>query len=562
MKLSGLLTIKKNLRRPSFSNSFLFLILAGIFFNINLMWIHPDSMTAGGLRLLSGQWSSFHFATYGPIAFIVSGMMNGLLFPIGLVFGSWKTKASFEEAYRTNHVEVLNISFTNFSLLINLILIFLSINILGKVFSDGSNHRLKSLRLFLLFVATPISLNQLTLDTIEIYTFFGISVTLYVSFLQIRREITPKFLDYSLVIASFLLTIGMRISLAIFIIPVYFYIASLQYRRNRNFSEIMIPFVASLVTLTSYLPLIINHFELNLSIEMYRSLGSLDFGAETLSRNFVVLMLNSGVLLFLFLPALILTLREIVRKDVAAEQALLLIWVLLAFLHLSLYLFNLNGFPKYLIPVFPIFLLLIDRACSLETLNQLKYLRAYKKSIVVLISFTYSILGIVNYNHFQSHSGFDTREVITQVLPDTDGWMEEATANITVITELSRGKYGFTYEEVINRISPFTESGSECKELLILSTRELSVKQMSDASRRCGYETGKYSIIEISPFLDPSANESSDEWLGFLSLGTPVDPNRKGFGPHYEMFFQKDWTYASDLLANCTLSQYCRIIQN
>jgi hypothetical protein len=295
---------------------------------------------------------------------------------------------------------------------------------------------------------------------------------------------------------------------------------------------------------------------------MYRSLGSLDFGAETLSRNFVVLMLNSGVLLFLFLPILILTLREIVRKDITAEQALLLIWFLLAFLHLSLYLFNLNGFPKYLIPVFPIFLLLIDRACSLETLNQLKYLRAYKKSIVVLISFTYTILGIANYNDFQTHSGFDTREVIMQVLPDTDGWMEEATANITVITELSRGKYGFTYEEVINRISPFAKGGSECKKLLILSTRELSVKQMSDATRMCGYETGEYSIIEISPYLDSSANESSDEWLGFLSLGTPVDSNRKGFGPHYEMFFQKDWTYATDLLANCTSSQYCRIIQN
>jgi hypothetical protein len=537
-------------------------VLICIFKNINPMWIHPDSMTAGGLRLISGEWSTFHFATYGPFAFIVSGVMNGLLFPLGLAIGAWKTKASFEEAYRTNHIEVISASFTNFSMLINLILIFLSLKFLTKIFSVDSNRRLQSLNLFLLFLAIPISLNQLTLDTIEIYTFFGISVALYVSFLQIRRQTAPKFFDYSLVTASFLLTIGMRISLAIFIIPVYLFIAFQQYRKNKLFSEFAIPFVASLVTLTSYLPLILNYVELKLSIEMYRSLGSLDFGAETLSRNFVVLMLNSGVLLFLFLPTLILTLREFVRKDITAEQALLLIWFLLAFLHLSLYLFNLNGFPKYLIPVFPIFLLLIDRACSLETLNQLKYLRAYKKSIVVLISFTYTILGIANYNDFQTHSGFDTREVIMQVLPDADGWMEEATANITVITELSRGKYGFTYEEVINRISPFAKGGSECKKLLILSTRELSVKQMSDATRMCGYETGEYSIIEISPYLDSSANESSDEWLGFLSLGTPVDSNRKGFGPHYEMFFQKDWTYATDLLANCASSQYCRIIQN
>jgi hypothetical protein len=227
-----------------------------------------------------------------------------------------------------------------------------------------------------------------------------------------------------------------------------------------------------------------------------------------------------------------------------------------------MYLFNLNGFPKYLIPLFPVFLLLIHRAYSLENLNQLKYLRAYKKSVVVLISFTYTVLGIVNYNEFQSHSGFDTRDIIMQVLPDTDSWMQEATANITVIAELSRGKYGFTYEEVINRISPFAKGGTECKKLLILSTRELSIKQMSDATRMCGYETDDYSIIEITPYLDASANKSSDEWLGFLSLGTPVDQNRKGFGPHYEMFFKKDWAYASDLRANCTSSQYCRIIQN
>ena len=554
-----------NKSRLARTNPFDLITFAGlicIFKNINPMWIHPDSMTAGGLRLLSGEWSTFHFATYGPFAFMVSGVMNGLLFPLGLVIGSWKTKASFEEAYRTNHIEVINASFTNFSMLINLILIFLSLKILAKIFSVDSNRRIQSLKLFLLFLAIPISINQLTLDTIEIYTFFGISVALYVSFLQIRRETAPKFLDYSLVTASFLLTIGMRISLAIFIIPVYFFIAFQQYRKKGHFSEVTIPIVASLATVTSYLPLILNHVELKLSIEMYRSLGSLDFGAETLSRNFAVLMLNSGVLLLLFPLALILTLREIIRKDIRAEQALLLIWILLAFIHLSMYLFNLNGFPKYLIPLFPVFLLLTHRACSLETLNQLKYLRAYKKSVVVLISFTFTVLGIVNYNEFQSHSSFDTRDVIMQVLPDTDSWMQEATANITVIAELSRGKYGFTYEEVINRISPFAKGGTECKKLLILSTREFSIKQMSDATRICGYETDDYSIIEITPYLDASANESSDEWLGFLSLGTPVDQNRKGFGPHYEMFFQKDWTYASDLRASCTSSQYCRIIQN
>ncbi len=538
------------------------LILACIFKKINPMWIHPDSMTAGGLRLLSGEWSSFHFATYGPFAFLYSGLMNGLLFPLGFAIGAWKTKASFEEAYRTNHVEVVNTSFTNFSMLINLTLIFLSLKFLSKTFSVDSDRRLRSLNLLLIFLAIPISLNQLTLDTIEVYTFFGVSIALYVSFLQIRRETPPLFLDYALVTISFLMTIGMRLSLLIFIIPVYFFIAFNQFRKNKHFSEFILPFVASLFTLASYSPLILNYVELKSTMEMYRSLGRLDFGAETLSQNFDVLMINSGVLIILLLPTILFTLREIVRKKMAVEQVLILIWGLLAFLHLLLYLFNLNGFPKYLIPIFPIFLLLVDRAWNLETLSQLKFLRNYKRLIRVLISLIYSILGIINYSHFQSHSGFDTREVILQVLPDSEGWMKEATANLTVVTELSRGKYGFSYEEVLSRISTFVVGESKCKKINILSTRELSAVQMSDVKRICGYKPGEYWRIEISPYLMPSLNKSSDEWLGFLSLGTPIDVNRKGFGPHYEMFFHKEWSYASEVLVNCTSSPHCQIIHN
>ena len=547
INLSGLLTLA---------------IFIYIFQSINPMWIHPDSMTAAGLRFLSGEWSSFHFATYGPFAFLVSGVMNALLFPIGLAIGSWKTKTSFEEAYRSNHVEVLNTSFTNFSLLINLILILISLRTLAKIFWPASNRSLPNLNLPLLFLAFPITLNQLTLDTIEIYTFFGISVALYASFVEVRREIAPRFFNYFLVAASFLLTIGMRINLAIFIIPVYFFISFLQYRKNRLYSELLIPVVASLVTLISYLPLVLNSSELNLSIDMYRSLGNLDFSLETVSQNFTILILNLGVLPVLIIPTLILILNKNSRQRMTDEHSLLLIWFLMALVHLFVFLFNGNGFPKYLIAIFPIVLLLINHTCTLKTLHIFKRFRVNKDSVVILTLIMFAALGLINYNNFQSHSRFDTRQIIMQILPNSDAWMQDTTANITVITELSRGKYGFTYEEVLKRIKPFTSKDSNCKKLLVLSTRELSVQGMSTAAKMCGFETGSRAIIEISPYRDPSVIKSSDEWLGFLSLGTPVDSNRKGFGPLYKLFIQKNWTFAPELLSNCASSQYCRNLQS
>jgi hypothetical protein len=487
--------------------------------------------------------------------------MNGMLFPIGAAIGSWKTKVAFEEAYRTNHVDVLNISFTNFSLLINFVLIIFSLNFIGKIYPNRSRLSRQNVKLLLLFLAIPISLNQLVIDTIEIYTFFGISLALYVSFLQVRRESIPKLVDYFLVSASFLFTVGIRMSLAIFIIPIFFLIGFHKYRRNNLFSELIVPLIASSIALMSYLPLIVNYVELNSTIEMYRSLGGLNFNAETLHRNLTVLILNFGFALFLVVPTLVLILRRVNQKSVDAEHALLLFWLSLAIVHIFLFLFNNNGFPKYLIPVFPLLLLLIDRTFRLENLDQLKYLRHYKKTLLALISITYMALGIINYNNYQSHSRFDTREIIMQILPDSEGWMRETTANLTVITELSRGKYGFTYDEVLNRISPFNRTKSDCKELLILSTRELGVEDMSNSAQVCGLETGKYSIIQISPYRNPSLNRISDEWLGFLSLGTPVDPNRNGFGPLYMLFIQRDWTFESDLLSNCASSQFCKILQ-
>jgi hypothetical protein len=411
-------------------------------------------------------------------------------------------------------------------------------------------------------LALPISLNQLTLDTIEIYTFFGISVALYASFFEVRRVTTPKFFDYFLVTGSFLFTIGMRINLAIFIIPIYFFIGFLKYRKNRRFSELLIPSVASLVTLISYLPLIVNSVELNLSIDMYRSLGSLDFSSETLSQNFTILILNLGVLPVLIIPTLVLILSKNSRKQITEERSLLLIWFVIALVHLFVFLFNVNGFPKYLIPLFPIALLLINHTCRSETLTIFKLSKVNKESMTLLISLTFITLSVINYSNFQSHSRFDTREIIMQILPDSDAWMQETTANITVIAELSRGKYGFTYKEVLDRITPFTSEESNCKKLLVLSTRELGVQRMSKTAEMCGFETGSHSVIEISPYRDPSVIESSDEWLGFLSLGTPVDSNREGFGPLYELFIQKDWAFTSELLSNCASSQYCRIFQS
>ena len=68
----------------------------------NSMWIHPDSMTAAGLRFLSNGPEGFRFATYGPMAYLETGILTAALFPIGAVLGFWNSLDTFEKTFRAN----------------------------------------------------------------------------------------------------------------------------------------------------------------------------------------------------------------------------------------------------------------------------------------------------------------------------------------------------------------------------------------------------------------------------------------------------------------------------
>lgn len=527
----------------------------------NSMWIHPDSMTAAGLRFLNNGPEGFRFATYGPMAYLETGILTAALFPIGAVLGFWNSLDTFEKTFRANSIESLGVSFTHFSILVNFFLVLISVFFLAMATRRQLPLRY-SLAIFgSLIMLLPIYLNQLTLDTIEPYVFFGMCFAIWISQEQKYRTGCPGLLDYISVSLAFLFTIGCRINLALYIFPVFAYIGYYRAKKTRNFREIYPLILGMLISLVSYLPLILDRAEFNTTLVMLTSLSGLNPSFETLTRNLQIVSLNTGFAAGIFLLAAIYAL-VMTRISVAEKLNITRVWILAGLANLLLFLVNSNGFPKYIVPVAPVVLFGTVLVFSSRVLLWLTGRFISKRVIwfsTVIILPLFCLPIMVNFHNHQSSSRFDTREVISTLIPADKSWLDTAAANATVISELTRGVNGLPFEDIIKRISVAYPSDSPCKEILLFSSREMNFVQIDLQIEKCQSFYSDYKILEINPYKISNQKVEYNDWLGLLSLGTPLDSYRSGYGPIYTLVIRGESKFYKEFESGCLQQNSCSL---
>jgi len=525
--------------------------------NSNSMWIHPDSMTAAGLRFLSDGPEGFRFATYGPVAYLETGIMTAALYPIGAVLGLWNSLDTFEKSFRSNYIEDLGVSFTHFSILVNFFLILSSI-----LFLSLATRRQIPLRFSLavfgaLVLLFPIYLNQLSLDTIEPYVFFGMSFAIWISQEQKFRSDRPGLIDYISVSLAFLFTIGCRINLTLYILPVFAYISLYRAKKTRDYREICLLIFGMLMSLISYLPLIFNKAEFKTTLVMLSSLSGSTPNLETFIRNLRIVSLNTGFAGGIVFLAAIYT-SVLTRNSLAGSLNITRVWTLAALTNFILFLVNSNGFPKYIVPIAPVVLfgavqVFVSRGrLWLPGRFVLKKMSWFLSAIIVPL---FCVQVMVNFHNHQSSSRFDTREVISALIPADKSWLDTGAANATVISELTRGVNGLPFEDIVKRISVAYPSDSPCKEILIFSSREMNFIQIGLQIEKCQALYKDYKILEINPYKSSYQKVEHNDWLGLLSLGTPLDSYRNGYGPIYTLVIKGKSKFYKSFESGC-LQQY------
>jgi hypothetical protein len=533
-------------------------LLIIVFINLNTMWIHPDSMTSGGLRFLNTGIENFHYGTYGPFAFLFIGLLYAMLFPLGFIIGIWNDKAGFEIAYRTNYVGVLDVSFTKLSIGINIGAILLSLYLLSRIELLRTHRSGQMSKLIVIFFAIPISFFQFSLDTIEIFVFLGMSVALYASFSELKRTSAPGIKSCFLVACAFLLTAGLRINLIIFVIPVFFKIAYTKFRGGHDKKE-WIPLISScFIVFLTYLPILLNSIELISFIDMIKSLSSFQITADSIMRNLEVLFINFGLVGSILL--LIGYAPNLIRKTRMANTQLYFLWTYLGLTQIILFLLNQNGFPKYLVPTLPIILMNSIFLFGSISIIDRKILRFVSRSLIYFVAILILIInGLFNFIQYQSISRFDTRQVLSDVIPSDINWTDSAVANVTVISELTRGKNGLEYDLLNSRIKTLDVNDPICRDIILLSSREVDAKTRLEIYRNCSSHEGNHIKLQIVPFKDLTRVSENVEWSGLLSLGTKADRNRIGYGPTYSVLVSTRSKYAIDFKTNCLASPNCTL---
>ena len=525
----------------------------------NSMWIHPDSMTAAGLRFLSNGPEGFRFATYGPMAYLETGIVTAALFPIGAVLGFWNSLDTFEKTFRSNSIESLGVSFTHFSILVNFFLVLTSVFFLSMATRRQIPLRY-SLALFgSLIMLLPIYLNQLTLDTIEPYVFFGMCFAIWISQEQKYRTGSPGLLDYVSVSLAFLFTIGCRINLALYIFPVFAYIGLYRAKKTRSFREIYPLILGMLMSLVSYLPLILDRDEFKTTLVMITTLSGSNPSFETLTKNLQIVFLNTGFAGGIFFLVAIFGL-VLLRTPVAGSPSVTWVWMLAALTNLILFLINSNGFPKYVVPIAPV--ALFGAVLFFGSRGRSWPPGRFASRRIIWLSFAlfvpvFCVQIMVNFHNHQSSSRFDTREVISTLIPADKSWLDTAAANATVISELTRGVNGLPFEDIIKRISVAYSSDSPCKEIMIFSSREMNFVQIGLQIEKCQSLYRDYKIFEINPYKLNNQKVEYNDWLGLLSLGTPLDSYRSGYGPIYTLVIRGESKFYKRFESGCLQQNSC-----
>lgn len=534
------------------------LVIPIIFFSLNTMWIHPDSMASGGLRFLKTGLQNFHYGTYGPFSFLFIGFSYALLFPFGLIFGLWSSNNEFEIAYRTNHVELIDISFTKLSLIINVTTIIVALYILSSIKIDRNYQTKQTEKIILIFFSIPISLFQFSLDTIEVFVFLGISLAIFSSFAELERPSKPGLKSYCLVASTFLLTVGLRPNLVIFVLPVFLLVAQRKYVTSKNKSEWSPIFISCLIVILTYFPLLTDAAEFQSFLNLTKNLSEFHFDSQTIIRNFGVMIINLGLigLISLFLISN-LRFHKAFQNDFDRVHYL---WRFLILIQIILFAFNKNGFPKYLVPVIPMIILealfFLDKVTN-STPRKFGMIKMNHVRFLLILSLM--VMSSMNYLHFQSISKFDSREILTKVVPEDIRWTGNAIANVTVISELTRGNTGLDFDSLNSKIKTFDSNNPICDDIVILSSRETKLRERTQIYKDCSSQGYSYMILEILTVKDLALSTIDSEWSGLLSLGTKADRNRIGYGPNYSIYVSTNSKFINDFKDRCLKSSVCRI---
>jgi hypothetical protein len=525
------------------------------------MWLHPDSITAGGFRFLDNGPTGFHYLTYGPMAFLEAGMLNALLFPFGVAIGFWNSRISFESAFRVNHVGFTDLTFSQLSVLTNIFLVLFSIYFLSLASKNQANIRYSYFLFAITIVSLPIFLNQLSLNTIEPYVFFGISYAIYASE-KLYTNLDPlKFKDIASICAAYLLTLGVRPNLAILILPVFFYIAQVRYKLNRSGAEIYAQVLALTSVAISYFPLLSNSEELMSSVEKVLSLSGGSISSYDFLRNFQILMLNVGVIAIISVAIFIVDLTRQIKHP-ATNTMFRIIWFIPVMLQVVLYLGNKNGFPKYIVPIVPILLFNFVSITLVALMHLSKKSSNYNSWKFVASGLVFILcmsLGWANYQRYQDRTKFDTREILVNVIPKDLIWIDKLSSQISVTVILTRGPFGIPFNLMPKRLTEVNDSNLDCGEILIMSSQEFNTSQTLKQVKKCSRQ-GKYLVMEINPYRTQSNFEAKLEWVGLLSFGTPMDKFRLGFGPLYTLMVKEDSSYRDHFIGGCGNVGACKIV--
>ena len=536
-------------------------MISYLIFTCHAMWLHPDSITAGGFRFLDNGPTGFHYLTYGPMAFLEAGVLNALLFPIGVLFGFWNSRLTFESAFRINHVGFNDLTFSQLSVLTNIFLILISLYFLSLATKNLASIRCSYFLFAITIISLPIFLNQLTLNTIEPYVFFGISYALFVSEKLYSNQNPLRFKDIASICAAYLLTLGVRPNLAILILPVFFYTALIRYKLIRSRTEIYAQVVALTSVAISYYPLISNREELRSSVEKVLSLSGSSISSYDFLRNSQVLILNLGVIVMISVLIFIADFTMQMRHS-ATSTMFRITWFIPVMLQIILYLSNKNGFPKYIVPIVPILLfncvsvalvVLMYLSKKSSNYNSLKFVAS---SIVVVL---FVSLGWANYQKYQDRSKFDTREILVNMIPNDIIWINKLSSQISVTAILTRGPFGIPFDLMPRHLTEVNRSILDCGEILIMSSQEFNSSQTLKQVQKCSRQ-GKYLVMEINPYKTQGDFEGKLEWVGLLSFGTPMDEFRLGFGPLYTLMIREDSSYRDHFKEACRSVSACKIV--
>jgi hypothetical protein len=227
--------------------------------------------------------------------------------------------------------------------------------------------------------------------------------------------------------------------------------------------------------------------------------------------------------------------------------------------YISLFLLNINGYPKYLITPYAVLFIMGAilyseignseiRACGVRSLFLAKAIVS-----IVLVSI------VLNFHFYASISSFDTRSDIKKFLQEIPNWNVKLTTTEVVAGELSRGSSPMSFQDLKKTLN-FDERIEECNELILISSTSLISEVVNTKLRNCSTVMQNSSIYIFASFKDiykPMRNHT----LAVSTLGTPYDLNRRGFGPIYWLFVGNQPALLEKLNELCESMSSCEFVK-